>query len=349
MTVPAATATPETPLPSLADGLPLPDGRRLVGRQGEATLELYLDGHPLLRLRRQGAGDDEYLEPLALPTDADAALETLAYWCFASDPARLRIRLRLAQPPAAARRRGLLLGEGDDLRIERDLFWQLPGAFLRAPSGAGFPRHLVMDAQGRRHPVRPPKPEGEVYRRFDARLGAWVSLRCLDLNLDADLARFNRWQNSPRVAQFWQEEGDLAQHRRYLQTLHDDPRALTLLGCVDDEPFAYFEAYWAKEDRIAPFYPVDDYDRGIHMLVGEEHHRGPHKVAAWMGALCHYLFLDEPRTQRVVAEPRADNAKMIGHMQRQGFYREKEFDFPHKRAALMVLPRDTFFDRCALA
>ena len=29
---------------------------------------------------------------------------------------------------------------------------------------------------------------------------------------------------------------------------------LNLIGCIDDEPFAYFEAYWTKEDRIAPYY-----------------------------------------------------------------------------------------------
>ena len=72
-------------------------------------------------------------------------------------------------------------------------------------------------------------------------------------------------------------------------------------------------------------------------------------MASWLSALVHYLFLDDPRTQRVVAEPRADNAKMIGHMQGQGFYCEKEFDFPHKRAALMVVGRERFFDRCRLA
>ena len=195
---------------------------------------------------------------------------------------------------------------------------------------------------GKRHPLRPVKPRGEVYRRFDARLGAWVSLRTLEI--EQDLARFNRWQNSPRVASFWQEEGSLEQHREYLSKLEADPHTLTLIGCFDDQPFAYFEAYWAKEDRIAPFYDAGDYDRGIHMLVGEENHRGPHKVASWLSALVHYLFLDDPRTQRVVAEPRADNAKMIGYMQNQCFHCEKEFDFPHKRAALMVLGRERFFD-----
>jgi len=66
-------------------------------------------------------------------------------------------------------------------------------------------------------------------------------------------------------------------------------------------------------------------------------------VASWLSALTHYLFLDDPRTQRVVAEPRADNAKMIGHMQNQGFHCEKA------RAALMVWGRERFFDRCVLA
>ncbi|MQT34924.1 MAG: GNAT family N-acetyltransferase [Pseudomonas helleri] len=187
------------------------------------------------------------------------------------------------------------------------------------------------------HPQRPAKPQGEVYRRFDPQLGAWISLRTLDIELD--LERFNRWQNTPRVLAFWDEGGSLDDHRQYLEKLADDPHTLTLIGCFDDQPFAYFEAYWAKEDRIAPFYDADDYDRGIHMLVGEQAHRGPHKVASWLSALTDYLLQDDPRTRRIVAEPRADNDKMIGYMQAQGYARIKEFDFPHKRAALMVLER----------
>jgi RimJ/RimL family protein N-acetyltransferase len=187
------------------------------------------------------------------------------------------------------------------------------------------------------HPQRPAKPQGEVYRRFDPQLGAWISLRTLDIELD--LERFNRWQNTPRVLAFWDEGGSLDDHRQYLEKLVNDPHTLTLIGCFDDQPFAYFEAYWAKEDRIAPFYDADDYDRGIHMLVGEQAHRGPHKVASWLSALTDYLLQDDPRTRRIVAEPRADNDKMIGYMQAQGYARIKEFDFPHKRAALMVLER----------
>ena len=324
--------------------LPLPDGQQLLGRDDGASLALHLDQRALLRAARQG----DLLLPLELALHEQAeALWALAYWCFASEPTRQVLRLQLDEVDPALLVSGLLLAEGAQWCIERSLFWQLPGPFLRSSRAAGYPQQMLMHASGRRHPRRSPKPVGELYRRFDSHLGAWISLRSLDI--DNDLQRFNKWQNSSRVAAFWQEEGDLEQHRRYLQGLHDDPRVLPLIGCFDDQPFAYFEAYWAKEDHIAPFYAVDDYDRGIHMLVGEEDHRGPHKVASWLSALTHYLFLDEPRTQRVVAEPRADNVRMIGHMQSQGYHREKEFDFPHKRAALMVQSREVFFQQCRLA
>lgn len=324
--------------------LPLPTGQRLLGRDDGASLALHLDERALLRARRQ----DGFLVPLELAAEEQAeALWALAYWCFANDTQLQAVRLQLDSVEPALLASGLLVGEGSELRIERSSFWQLPGPFLRTASSAGYPQQMVMHPTGRRHPRRAPKPVGEVYRRFDATLGAWISLRTLDI--DEDLERFNRWQNSARVAAFWQEEGDLSKHRRYLEELAIDPRVLTLIGCFYDQPFAYYEAYWAKEDRIAPFYEVGDYDRGIHMLVGEESHRGPHKVASWLSALTHYLFLDEPRTQRVVAEPRADNARMIGHMQAQGYHKAKEFDFPHKRAALMVQSREVFFERCRLA
>lgn len=107
---------------------------------------------------------------------------------------------------------------------ERTLFWQLPQPWLGASMTPSYPQQLVISG-GKRHPLRPVKPRGEVYRRFDARLGAWISLRTVDIDLD--LARFNRWQNSPRVASFWQEEGSLEQHHEYLSKLEADPHTLT--------------------------------------------------------------------------------------------------------------------------
>lgn len=326
--------------------LPLPDGRRLTAEAEPGRLRLSIDGHPLLAAALEPTAGGVTLAPdrssgrhEPLPADAVWAA---ACWLFSCDSACRLLVWRGMEPDPDSLRSGLLIADGEGGAIcRRDAFWQLPGPWLRGPDTTGYP---VMARGEGAHLHRPPKPAGELYRRFDPTLGLWVSLRSLDI--DADLERFNRWQNTPRVLAFWQEGGDFLRHRAYLEGLAEDPHVQTLIGCFDDEPFAYFEAYWAKEDRIAPFCTPGDHDRGIHMLVGEEHHRGPHKVRSWLSALVHWLFLSDARTGRVVSEPRADNARMIGHMQSLGFLREREFDFPHKRAALMVLDRRDFFDRC---
>ncbi|PZP69079.1 MAG: acetyltransferase, partial [Delftia acidovorans] len=182
---------------------------------------------------------------------------------------------------------------------------------------------------------------GEVYRRFIPWLGRTLSFRTVEP--EADLPLIHRWMNDPVVAHFWEESGDLAHHRAYLQRMAGDPHALGLIGCFDGEPFGYFEAYWAKEDRIAPFYDAGDHDRGWHALVGEARFRGQPYLTAWLPSLSHYLFLDDCRTQRIVVEPRADNRKMRKSLPRCGYALVKEFDFPHKRAVLGVLLRERFF------
>jgi acetyl CoA:N6-hydroxylysine acetyl transferase len=66
-------------------------------------------------------------------------------------------------------------------------------------------------------------------------------------------------------------------------------------------------------------------------------------VRAWLTSIVHCLFLQDRRTQYVFLEPRADNEKLIGYLLQHGFEKLKEFDFPHKRAALMRIDRDAFF------
>ena len=324
-----------------------PRWRDLSADLTDTRLSLSLGQHPLIDLRLERGDTLELHLQDDQPGASAQGVWAACYWLFASDPACQQLTWQLDQPPSAALRSGLLRAtdRAGHYHCLRSLFWQLPHPWTGETAVAAYPQHMVI-SEGKRHPLRAPKPVGEVYRRFDARLGSWISLRTLDI--EADLEHFNRWQNTPRVMAFWEEGSTLERHRQFLDTLAADPHTLTLIGCMDDEPFAYFEAYWAKEDRIAPFYDVDDYDRGIHMLVGEHAHRGPHKVACWLSALTHYLFLDDPRTQRVVAEPRADNAKMIGYMQSQGFHCEKTFNFPHKRAALMMQSRERFFEDCEL-
>ena len=309
------------------------------------------------------AREAEIRLPYPASDDPAALLPSLAEW-FGADRDRTAATIALpcpaANPPAGT-------GTGSDARISsfamravrggvadrvtrdgetlfvhtsRATFWQHPSPWLAAPSSGGAPIRYVVDG-ARRHPARPPKPAGVVYRRYLPALDSTFTLRSVDVGEDTE--RFHRWMNSDRVARFWDLRGTREEHAAYLEAQCADPHVHPLIGCFDDRPFAYFEVYWAKEDRIAPFYDAHDFDRGLHLLVGERDAHGPGKLHAWFNSVLHYMFLDDPRTQRVVGEPRIDNTRNIAYMHRLGAYTLKEFDFPHKRAALVVLERDTFF------
>lgn len=198
---------------------------------------------------------------------------------------------------------------------------------------------------GKRHPIRPLHPPQSqlLYERYIPRFSQTFSLKVVDL--EKNLSEFNQWHNSDRVNAFWGNRGTIEEHRRSLTTsLADDPHVLPVIGYFDETAFAYFELYYAAEDHIAPYADAAPYDRGFHALVGHNAFRGPDRVEVWISSVTQYLFLADARTQRVMLEPRVDNDKFLGYLQRVGYVIEKEFDFPHKRAALVSITREKFFE-----
>ncbi|WP_173581480.1 GNAT family N-acetyltransferase [Winslowiella iniecta] len=224
--------------------------------------------------------------------------------------------------------------------LPREQFYQLPLWLTAAPQPAADAMHYNASRE-LWLPQRAPRPEGEVYRRFDPQIKRSLSFRLPDVAHDAE--QFTRWMNAPRVEAFWEMSGPLEQQVAYLQRQLDSGYGYPLLGCFDDQPFGYFEVYWAAEDRIGQHYRWLPFDRGLHMLVGEENWRGAQYIRSWLSGLTHYLYLDEIRTTRVVAEPRADNQRLFRHLPAAGYKTVKEFDFPHKRSRLIINQREAFF------
>lgn len=212
---------------------------------------------------------------------------------------------------------------------------------LHAPSTL-FPWVEVQSLlQYRHHPVRPEMPTGKVYQRYDHNIDAEISFRLFDL--DKDIERFTAWMNDPRVANFWEQAWSYEKLAEFIKERLSDDHIIPLVGEFNGEPFGYVEAYWVSEDRLSPYYDVQPYDRGIHLLVGEQAFRGPDYFNCWMRAISHYLFVDDVRTQRIVLEPRADNQRLFNRIQEVGYKKCFEFNFPHKRSALMMLERKAFF------
>ncbi len=316
----------------------------IVTLRNGAQLRVVSGGAPVMSLKFDEAASR--LSLLDGPGDPKRALPALSAATEAAlgwSPAAAQFVLDLGNRPqliAHLLKHGLMEARGSEFVVEPGLVMQRPDNWLADADRPPLPLHYVM-TDGKRHPRRPVKPEGVVYARFIPWLSQTISFRALDR--EADLPLFHRWMNDPRVAAFWDEDGDLDKHRAYIARLQADPHMLPLIGCFDDVPFSYFEIYWAKENRIAPFYDAGDYDRGWHVVVGEDAYRGRQFISAWLPSLMHYMFLDDCRTQRIVGEPAAAHVQQLRNLERSGFATIKNFDFPHKRATLVMLLRERFF------
>lgn len=190
-------------------------------------------------------------------------------------------------------------------------------------------------------PTRPVNLSGEVYRRFNQDIGKFISFKVADPLADLDV--FHTWMHNPRVSKFWEQDWSKEKLQSYLANKLHTPFNLPLIGYFDDQAFGYFEVYWAGEDRIAPYYPWQAHDRGLHLLVGNEAFRGSRYFKAWCTAISHFIFLDCPQTQKIVLEPRHDNQRLLNQITKLGFIKEYEFEFPHKRAALVSIEKVKFY------
>jgi len=181
-----------------------------------------------------------------------------------------------------------------------------------------------------------------VYQRYLPHLHRTIKFRVA--SLENDLERFHSWHHQKRVSKFWELEVTKEQHGEYLQKLLDSETQLPLIVEFDDTPVGYIESYWVKEDRLAPYYDCSDFDRGFHFLVGEKQGLGFAYTDALLQSACHFLFLEDHRTQRIMAEPRSDNKLLLRYLERFPSWKKiKEFNFPHKHAALLSCEREGFF------
>ncbi|KAK3317372.1 acyl-CoA N-acyltransferase [Cercophora scortea] len=208
-----------------------------------------------------------------------------------------------------------------------------------------------------RHPLRPKPPRmGEVfYTRFVASVGQYLSLRVASVSPKpvpymgpvgpnppiqptlatlTDTELIQAWHANPRVSAFWGEYT-----ASFLPDALKSRHSFPVIGLWDGVPFGYFELYWVKEDVLGRYITAaDDWDRGCHVLIGEEWARG--RVQFWLTSLVHWMFCADFRTQSICIEPRVDNARFIQHLAYAGFTKEREIAFPHKHAWFGRLRRE---------
>jgi RimJ/RimL family protein N-acetyltransferase len=225
--------------------------------------------------------------------------------------------------------------------LSTEEFFQLPGLWLKKGDFRVVPE-VATKTCDRVHPGRPLVRSGYAYKRYNPQIDKTIAFRTADL--DEDLLRFYEWNHQPRVSEFWelnQSKDDLSE---YLKKGLSDPHQIPMIVELNNVPIGYFEMYWVPEDRLGPYYECDSYDRGFHFLIGNTDYLGFNYTDAVIKAALHFLFLDEPRTKRIMAEPRYDNHRILKYVDAiPAWKRIKEFDFPHKRAVLLECERGAFF------
>jgi RimJ/RimL family protein N-acetyltransferase len=130
----------------------------------------------------------------------------------------------------------------------------------------------------------------------------------------SDLQLLHKWMNNPRVAKFWGCEGPIDVQEKFLRQNLESKHSFPAIGCWNGRPFGYFEIYWVKEDilgRLLNAGEAKDYDRGVHVLVGEQEFRGAHRLSRWISALIHWALTVDYRTECLVLEPRIDNERYV--------------------------------------
>lgn len=236
-----------------------------------------------------------------------------------------------------------LLGKADrPLEITRQEFFQLRPLWVHNGNDPITPETWTKTKEVT-HPLRPRvKPGQTLYQRTLPHLGKTLRLRVADSEKDLDV--FHEWHNQPRVFDFWELNKPKEELREYLKKGLEDPHQFPVILDFDETPVGYFEMYWTKEDRLGPYYDSEAFDRGLHFLIGNEKFLGFANTDAILKSVTHYLFLEDPRTRRIMAEPRSDNVKVLRYVETFTAWKKlKEFDFPHKRAALLECRREAFF------
>ncbi|AQQ20345.1 MULTISPECIES: GNAT family N-acetyltransferase [Burkholderia] len=322
---------------AFADGL-------FAVRDGAEIRVAHGDGIGAQLLRAQ-LGDDGALRLVAYnhraaPADQRRALLAALAAAFSDSACHAAIRLDPAAWPAVAldalRASGVLADGGRCLRdgwAQQADLWRVG---LHLPCAT-----LPTITDGRRHPRRPPAPRGEVYARDLPALGVRFTLRGWQPAEDAE--RLARWFDEPRVRDGWPGAPPAQRGAEDRQPQEADPHVTPLIGCFDGEPFAYFEAFWLKEDALGPHVAACDYDRGLRMLVGESRWRGPHRVAGWLPSVVHYLFLDDLRTEAVGCAVPAGHTRVADHLARHGFARQRRLALADAQPLWMRTLRETFF------
>jgi len=153
------------------------------------------------------------------------------------------------------------------------------------------------------------------------------------------LQLFKSWMHQPRVAFFWEQKWCISALRQYIDNLKfNQPYILYL----NKQPAVYVEVYDVIQDELYNYYDAEQYDLGLHIVVGSQAFRGAFYFDFWLSQLILTLFQKYPKAKRIVLEPRIDNTNMHHRLKSFGFKHMKQVKLPHKEAIIWGITQQDY-------
>ncbi|HZG70902.1 MAG TPA: GNAT family N-acetyltransferase [Chondromyces sp.] len=177
------------------------------------------------------------------------------------------------------------------------------------------------------------------FERYDSRIQKTISFR--HVSMEEDLERLHSWMHEKHVVPFWNLNISLENYTTHLQKFLIDDHQTLLIGELDGVPMSYWESYWVKDDIIGNYYAFDEYDQGIHLLIGPKEFLGKGLIYPLLLTILHKKF-QVLETQKIIAEPDIRNEKMIYVFKKCGFRPVKKVELPDKTGLLMMCERKVF-------
>jgi acetyl CoA:N6-hydroxylysine acetyl transferase len=180
------------------------------------------------------------------------------------------------------------------------------------------------------------------FQHFDPVHQMEITFRNVSFEHDVNL--LHAWMNEPHVIPFWKLDIPLTDYKLHLQNFLQDDHQTLLIGKIDGVPSSYWESYWVKGDIIGNYYDFDEYDQGLHLLIGPKEFLGKGYIYPLLLTILYRKF-QVSQTMKVIAEPDINNKKMIHVFKKCGFTPMKEVELPDKTGLLMVCERHVFESR----
>ena len=158
-----------------------------------------------------------------------------------------------------------------------------------------------------------------------------------------DLPLLHRWMHTEHVIPQWQlNKPELELHIFFEKMLADDHQRLYLIT-LDGAPIGYTEVYECARDRLARYYPADNYDMGFHVLLGEQECLGRGHFQPIYLMLGDFILRHNPKSEKVVGEPDVTIPLFRFFAKSLAIEAQCQLQMPEKTATLYFWHREQFY------